>query len=172
MLHKVRPTKLRVERFTHDTQSWDDFVRLQSGWTHFHLFEWKNVVEGVFGHECIYLAARGSNGLLAGVLPLVRVRSKMFGHFLVSMPFVNYGGPLGTTNAVQELVDHALRLANESDTDLLELRSRQDLSIPMTVSHRKVTVVLDLPRSDHTLLWANLKAKTRSQVRRPQKEGA
>ncbi|MCH7490997.1 MAG: FemAB family PEP-CTERM system-associated protein [Gemmatimonadetes bacterium] len=163
--------RLRVERYAGDAETWNDFVRLQGGWTHFHLFEWKNVIESVFGHECIYLAAFGGDGLLAGVLPLVRVRSRVFGHYLVSMPFVNYGGPLGDTGAVRELVDHAVRLANETDVDLLELRSRHRLDIPMDVSHRKITVLLDLPRDDHTLLWDNLKAKLRSQIRRPQKEG-
>ena len=58
----------------------------------------------MFGHECIYLAARDQTGQLAGVLPLVRVKSLLFGHYLVSMPFVNYGGPLGDDVAVGALL--------------------------------------------------------------------
>jgi lipid II:glycine glycyltransferase (peptidoglycan interpeptide bridge formation enzyme) len=41
----------------------------------------------------------------------------------------------------------------------------------MPVSHRKITVVLDMPKSDPDALWKSLDAKVRSQVRRPQKDG-
>ena len=54
---------------------WDAFARRQAGFTHFHLHGWKRVMEQALGHETIYLAARGESGALAGILPLVRVRS-------------------------------------------------------------------------------------------------
>jgi FemAB-related protein (PEP-CTERM system-associated) len=124
----------------------------------------------VFGHECIYLAAR-ENGQLAGVLPLVRVKSLFFGHYLVSMPFVNYGGPLGMDTAVIALVSHAANLARRNNAKLLELRSRTALPVTLPVSHRKITVLLELPSGDVDSLWKRLDPKVRSQVRRPQKEG-
>ena len=55
---------LRVEPFVGDSAQWDSFVQASPGWTHFHLLGWKEVVERVFGHECVYLAARGANGRL------------------------------------------------------------------------------------------------------------
>jgi FemAB-related protein (PEP-CTERM system-associated) len=104
------------------------------------------------------------------VLPLVRVKSVMFGHYLVSMPFLNYGGPLGGDCAITALASHAADLAARDGVRLLELRSRVPLPVSLPVSHRKITVLLDLP-SDAALLWKHLDAKVRSQVRRPQKEG-
>jgi FemAB-related protein (PEP-CTERM system-associated) len=148
---------------------WDAFVREQTGWTHFHLHGWKDVIERALGHECLYLAA-GEGPVPGGVLPLVRVRSALFGHFLVSMPFVNYGGPLGNTEAVRALASHAADLARRDGVKLLELRSRIPLPIDLAASHRKITVVLDLP-SDPSVLWHALGSKLRSQVKRPQKEG-
>ncbi len=148
---------------------WDDFVRRQPGWTHCHLAGWKDVMERALGHECPWLAVR-ENGALAGVLPLVRVRSAIFGHYLVSMPFLNYGGPLGSEAAVRALAAEAVRLARASGAGLLELRSRQSLPLELTVSHRKITVVLDLPEGPDALM-KSFPAKLRSQVRRPQKEG-
>lgn len=127
-------------------------------------------MERVFGHECIYLAAYDDAGALAGVLPLVRVKSVLFGHFLISMPFLNYGGPLGSADAVVALVAHASAIARKSHVKLLELRSRVPLPIDLPVSHRKLTVLLDLPNSEPALM-KQLDAKLRSQVRRPQKEG-
>jgi len=161
---------LRIER-CEDGSSWDEFVRSRSGWTHFHLYGWKGVVERVFGHECIYLTQIGSDNTIEGALPLVRVKSMLFGHFLVSMPFVNYGGPIGTPDAVANLADHAARLAADDGADLLELRARHDLCLELPVSHRKITVVLDLPKGDPEPLWKGFKPKLRSQIRRPRKEG-
>jgi FemAB-related protein (PEP-CTERM system-associated) len=161
---------MRVTHFTDADATWDAFVRSAPGWTHFHLIGWKHVITRVFGHECIYLAAHDDTGSLAGVLPPVRVKSVVFGHFLVSMPFLNYGGPLGSADAVRALVAEASGIAARDGARLLELRSRTPLPIELPVSHRKVTVVLDLP-ADPAILWKALDAKVRSQVRRPQKEG-
>jgi len=161
---------IRVSQYTRDGGDWDAFVREQPRWTHFHLHGWRAVLERVFGHECIYLEAREPGGALVGVLPLVRVRSLLFGHYLVSMPFVNYGGPLGTPAGISALVDETTRLAARDRVRLLELRSREPLPTELAVSHRKITALLDLPGSAEEL-WRSLPAKVRSQIRRPQKEG-
>ena len=160
-----------VELYRGRSEEWDAFVRGCDGWTHFHLSGWRKVMEQVFGHECPYLLARDANGTIEAVLPLVRVRSRLFGHYLVSMPFLNYGGPLGSSAGIQRLVEQAVEKARPDSAKLLELRSRQALPIDLPASHRKITVVLDLPEGDAAPLWDSLKAKVRSQVRRPQKEG-
>jgi FemAB-related protein (PEP-CTERM system-associated) len=104
------------------------------------------------------------------VLPLVRVKSIVFGHYLVSMPFLNYGGPLGSADGIRAVVAEAARIASLDDVKLLELRSRAELPIDLPVSHRKLTVLLDLlPNAD--AMMKSLPAKLRSQVKRPMKEG-
>ncbi|MEO8716291.1 MAG: FemAB family XrtA/PEP-CTERM system-associated protein [Acetobacteraceae bacterium] len=160
---------MRVLPFTGPAAAWDQFVRSMQGHTHFHLHGWKTVLERSFGHECLYLAAE-QDGVLAGVLPLVRVKSRLFGHFLVSMPFLNYGGPLGSDEAVGALAARAVQIADRDRAKLLEFRSRFELPIEMAVSHRKVTVLLDLP-GDGDALWKAFPSKRRGQVRRPMKEG-
>lgn len=120
------------------------------------------------------------NGDLVGVLPLVWVRSRLFGAHLVSMPFLNYGGPLGSEEARRMLARRALLEAQEGRADLLELREREgasggqhlDMLEPeLTITGRKITVVLPLP-DDPDVLWKDgLRSKVRSQVRRPMKEG-
>lgn len=161
---------IRVSRFTGTASEWNQFVRAQSDWTHFHLYGWRSVFEAVFQHECIYLEARDDIGALVGVLPLVRVRSLVFGHYLVSMPFLNYGGPLGSEAAVRALCAEGIALAAHDHVRLLEFRSRKPIPTELPVSHRKITVLLELPSSEQEL-WRSLPAKVRSQVRRPQKEG-
>ena len=161
---------IRVEKFTGLDDEWDTFAAAQSGYTHFHRLRWRGVIERTFGHECVYLAARTGEGELIGVLPLVRVRSVVFGHYLVSMPFLNYGGPLGTDAGISALVDEAVELARGDRVKLLEMRSSIPLRIGLPVSHRKITVLLDLPDTPEALL-KRFDAKLRSQIRRPQKEG-
>lgn len=162
---------LRVGPFRGSREDWDAFVQSQPGWTHFHRYGWKRVIERVFGHDTEYVCARRPGGALAGVLPLVRVRSFVFGDYLVSMPFLNYGGPLGEDDAVSELSRWARNEARKRGAELLELRSRQPLETDLEPSHRKIAVLLDLPDGDPEILWDDLKSKVRSQVRRPRKEG-
>lgn len=162
---------LEITRCVAPRDEWDSFVRAQPHWTAYHLSAWQRVCAEVLGHETIYLEARNpATSALHGVLPLVRVKSLVFGHFLVSIPFVNYGGPLGSDQAVQSLVQHATMMATRDRVDLLELRSRVALPIDLAVSHRKVSVLLDLPSSVDAL-FKSFPGKLRSQVRRPQKEG-
>lgn len=164
---------LRVEEFRGAAADWDAFVRGQRGWTHYHLHGWGRVIREVHGHPCLRLAARDEDDRLAGVLPLVRVKSPLFGHFLVSMPYLNYGGPLGEAAAVRDLTRAAGHLARGEDADLLELRSRVELPVELPASHRKVGVLLDLPESgDPEELWEGFDSGVRNQVRKPKKKGA
>jgi FemAB-related protein (PEP-CTERM system-associated) len=122
-----------------------------------------------FGHPWHGLVATDPGGLV-GVLPMVRVRSRLFGDYLMSMPFINCGGPVGTPEARTGLAVAARHLAEQLGVGLLELRNREPLEAGLVRSDRKITVTLDLPPSPETL-WEGLKAKLRSQVRRPMKEG-
>jgi len=150
---------------------WDTFVRQQDGWTFCHLSAWHGLIRTLFGHECLYMVARSDDDSIAAVLPLVRVKSAVFGHYVVSMPFLNYGGPLGTPEAMRALADHAVNVATDGNVRLLQLRSRLAVPCELEASHHKITVTLDLP-ADAGALWKGFDAKVRSQVRRPQKEGA
>jgi FemAB-related protein (PEP-CTERM system-associated) len=161
---------LTVAPYDGESAAWDALVRASAGWSHFHLWGWKPVIERTHRHPCVYLAAH-QGGALAGVLPLVRVRSRLFGHYLVSMPFLNYGGPLGSADAVRALTAEAVAMAGRDGVKLLELRSREPLPVDLPVSHRKITVILDLLPGDPDGVFARFPAKLRSQVRRPAKEG-
>jgi serine/alanine adding enzyme len=135
-----------------------------------HQYAWKQIMKDVLGHESLYLTATDDGGALRGVLPLVRVRS-VLGHYLISLPFLNDGGPLGDQAAQKTLVEHAVAEARRSGADLLELRARADVPGPVDRAQRKICVRLPLPLSVEELWKTTLRAKLRSQVRRPTKEG-
>jgi serine/alanine adding enzyme len=165
-----------VAPYAGSADAWDAFVRCersQNAYTHCHLYGWRTVMQQSLGHDAPYLAATDdATGAIHGVLPLVRVKSALFGHFLVSVPFLNYGGPIGTQEAVRALLTYSARLADIERAKILELRSRQDLgdALGFNVSHRKLTVLMDSGGGSDAL-WTRLPSKVRSQIRRPQKDG-
>ena len=160
-----------VERFDGSAHEWNAFASRAEDSTFCHLYGWRDVMGEVLGHESIYLGARDSSGTLRGVLPLVRVRSLVFGHYLVSLPFLNYGGPLGDRDAQRALAMSAREEAMRSGADLLELRTRHEVESTLTRRDRKVTVLLPLPATVDELFSKQFSAKLRSQIRKPQKEG-
>src|SRR5882762_6958366 len=152
------------------TRSWDGFVSRAEGSSFCHLAGWRDIMSDVLGAECLYRVATNGGGEWEGVLPLVRVKSRIFGHYLVSLPFLNYGGPLGSQAAQDRLVQEAVTEAARTRADLLELRTRDPGGFDLPVSSRKITVLLPLP-SDPETLFTRFPAKLRSQIRRPMKEG-
>ena len=155
---------------TSSASEWDRFVSAAPDSTFCHLHGWQSVMTDVLRHESIHLAARDAHGDIRGVLPLVRVRG-VLGHYLISLPFMNDGGPVGTEDACALLAAHALAEARQSGAGVLELRSRRAVPGDLQTSYRKVAVHLPLPDTVEALWATTFKAKLRSQVRRPAKEG-
>ena len=159
-----------VERFAGTDAEWDTFVTATPRATFCHLAAWRSIMRDVFGHDSAYLAVRTDDGALRGVLPLIEVRSRIFGSYLVSMPFLNDGGPLGDASACEALLAAAGEEASQRDVDLLEIRTRHAMRSELSVSERKITSLLDLPATPDEL-WKRFPSKLRSQIRRPQKDG-
>jgi FemAB-related protein (PEP-CTERM system-associated) len=102
---------------------WDAFVEDCPQATFFHRAGWQAVLSQVFRHQTHFLFAE-IDGRIAGVLPLARVKSLLFGHSLVGLPFAVYGGAVGThPEAVDALERHAQELARTLGVDHLELRN-------------------------------------------------
>lgn len=161
---------LTLVPFIGPDSQWDDFVAGSPDATFCHLAAWRVIMGDVLGHECLFQVARDDRGAWAGVLPLIRVKSAVFGHYLVSMPFLNYGGPVGTSAAKSALRAWAVEEARASRANMVELRSRACQDPDLAPSPPKVTVLLSLPPGVDDL-WQGLAPKVRSQIRRPQKEG-
>jgi FemAB-related protein (PEP-CTERM system-associated) len=153
-----------------DGAEWNAFVAGALESTFCHLAGWREIMTEVMGHECLFAYSSDPSGAMCGVLPLVRVKSALFGHYLVSMPFLNAGGPLGTPDARQELGVWALAEAERSGADLLELRAQSAVPGSLHQSNRKITVQMDLPAAAEAQ-WRAFPSKLRSQIRRSQKEG-
>ena len=106
-----------------DTQRWERFVMACPQATFFHRIGWRELQADLFHHRPHYLLAE-RHGVVVGVLPLVQVKSLLFGHALTSLPFAVYGGVAAAdAEAEQALRRQAVELARELGVDHLELRS-------------------------------------------------
>lgn len=107
-----------------DRERWRAFVERCPEATFFHRIEWKDVMEEAFHHRTHYLVAECA-GELVGILPLAEVKSVLFGHSLVSLPFCVYGGSATLDpHAARALHGAARGLAQELRVSHLELRDR------------------------------------------------
>ena len=123
----ARPTvsAIEVRRLEEPmVNAWNDYVQAHLEGTFFHLAQWRDVLGRAFGHPSYHLCAIDSGGV-RGVLPLVHVRSLLFGNALTSTPCCVYGGALADTDEIASLLeDKAAALAEGLGVDYLELRNR------------------------------------------------
>jgi FemAB-related protein (PEP-CTERM system-associated) len=158
-----------------DYARWDRFVSECSEATFFHRAGWKRVIEEAFGHRTYFLYAE-ADGRIEGVLPLAEIKSVLFGHKLVSLPFCVYGGIAAETRRAAIALDEAAQaLANLRCVDLLEYRSveqrcpawqHQELYVTFrkTMHADLERNMLDIPRKQRAMVRKGIKAGLVSEV--------
>jgi len=150
---------------------WDAFVETFGSATAYHRHGWKTVIGKSFGHECPYLAAIDEEGAWQGILPLAHMHSMVFGNFLVSLPFVNYGGLLCRSSAAATLLlAEAERTRRSHGASHVELRHIEPGPEGLPTKRHKVTMVLELLATPDDQ-WRGFDSKLRNQVRKAQKSG-
>ena len=104
--------------------AWDAFVAAMPDGSFFHRAAWARVIEAAFGHRCHYVLAE-QDGAITGVLPLVHLRTRLFGNTLVSTPFCVYGGPLAADHqTTAALESYAADLRERLGASAVEFRDR------------------------------------------------
>ena len=165
----ARPA-LKVEAYGTAPPGWDGFVESDREGTFCHLSAWGEVFRTSLRLEPLYAVA-SSGGEVAGVLPLIRMPRLPLGRALVSMPYLNYGGPLGSPSASSALLEWTIGEAGKAGIRSVEIRSRSTPATPLSAGREKVAVLLELPEDSKELFDKRLPSKVRSQIRRPLKEG-
>ena len=158
-----------------DADRWEAFVQRCPDATFFHRIGWREVIEDVFRRRSHYLIAE-RRGEVVGVLPLAEVKSRLFGHALVSLPFCVYGGPAANDpESDRALIDAAVTLAQSLRVEHLELRNRtakcagwprQDLYVTFRKGlARDVEANLAaIPRKQRAMVRKGIKSGLRSEL--------
>lgn len=130
-----------------------------------------------------------------GILPLVHLKHFFFGNSLISIPFFDIGGILaGDEKTEKALLSEVIKLGQELKVESIELRHIEPLSwlnesskledqnsnsshmsydlsaLSCVTKSHKVRMLLNLPESSE-ILMKSFKAKLRSQIKKPLKEG-
>jgi FemAB-related protein (PEP-CTERM system-associated) len=157
-----------------DRDDWEQFVAACGDAAGYHAWDWQRVFENAFGHRCIYLIARhpsttlGASGAVAGVLPLVQIKSRLFGNTLTSLPFLNYGGVMAAgPDAGAALVARARSEAAARRCDHVELRHVAAQFPNLPSKQHKVSMRLPLAPN----MFDALDRKVRNQIRKAEKSG-
>jgi FemAB-related protein (PEP-CTERM system-associated) len=153
-----------------ESGAWDDYVHGHAEATGYHRWAWRRVFENALSHRTHYLIATRDRATV-GVLPLVEVRSWLFGRALSSLPYVNYGGLLATdADASEALLNTATELAESRRLNFIVLRHLRRQLPQLPVRAHKVTMFLDLASAVDEM-WTRLDKKVRNQIRKAEKSG-
>lgn len=154
-----------------DRHRWDAYVLASPASYCYHLAGWKDVIEKSFGHRAFYLLAEDSEKKVKGILPLIQLKSTIFGNFIVSLPYFNYGGICADNDEVRLLLlKEAIAVGNRAKVDHIEFRHTQHIGNGLHEKTSKVSMTLCLPEHAQTL-WESFPSKLRSQIKKPMKEG-
>lgn len=163
--------EITTHLYNEDGSAWDAFVTSHQDSTNYHQYGWRKVVEKSFGHRTMYLAATNRRNEICGILPFVQMKSRLFGSFLVSLPFFNYGGLLISDDSAAALLLNASRkMLSGTGVDHIELRHLKRFDEVMATKQHKVTMILDLKKNEEDQ-WSGLDAKVRNQIRKAEKSG-
>jgi FemAB-related protein (PEP-CTERM system-associated) len=165
-------TSIRIAE-SQDRNAWDHYVSGHARGLAYHYFAWKEAVEIAYGFQGYYLMAE-KNARLVGVLPLVHHHPPFVPGSLVSIPYCDAAGPLADSVDIEKLlVLKAMECSRNARAKGVSIRSIQQFAgVPpdLTVNSEKARMILNLPGSSDELL-ASLKAKVRSQVKKPIRDG-
>lgn len=160
-----------------DLARWDAFVLSNPEASFFHRAGWQIVIEKAFGHKTWFFYAE-LNGEIIGVLPLAQIKSFLFGHSLIALPFCVYGGIATSSDIAREALNQeAQKLAASLKVGHLEYRNyREQASHPdwvtkdLYVTFRKEISadeeqnMLAIPRKQRAMVRKGIKAGLQSEI--------
>lgn len=105
-----------------DCLNWDQYIENNTKASVFHLSAWGRSVHKSMKHNLYYLYAEKED-TICGILPLIHIKSKLFGNSLVSVPFSVGGGPLyDDLEALNALDEEAIKIAENLGVEVMEYR--------------------------------------------------
>lgn len=145
-------------------QDWFEYLQHHAH-TPYHQAQWQVLIQKEFDHESLILIAYNQVGEIIGGLPLTIFSSKLFGRFAVSIPYINYGGPISAyKNINQALIHHSKTLLGQFNLSHIEIRSIQ-AELYSVYTAKKASMILQLPETD-AALEKELGSKLRAQYKK------
>ncbi len=168
-LEKINLKSIAIKQLDKNSTEWDQYVKQNIAASIYHLSQWKKLINDTFGHASVYLYATNENNKIVGILPITHLKSKLFGSFMVSVPYFNYGGAVADHPEIEKrLLEAAAIHAKKENISNIEYRD-DILREGLPVKTEKINMILTLPSSKKQL-WDSFTPKLRAQIKRPQQE--
>jgi len=160
---------MKLIEYTDDyKKAWTEYVDNASNPVASHHIGWLNVMQKGLGHRPRYLLAL-ENDRVKGVLPLVIVKTWWQARYIISLPWIDYGGICADDHETEKLLlDKAGHIAKSEKAQFIELRSVTAGDNDLILRQDKVTFLLEL-QNDPEVIWKSFNAKLRNQIRKSQK---
>ncbi len=157
-----------------DQEIWDYYVFNNSYASPYHLYGWNSAIYQAYRHKNYFFLAKDHSNSIVGVLPFTCIKMPWGKQSFVSLPYCDFGGPLGNSSIQEVLVQECRKFAEKIGIPDIELRCASERKFLNNQCFRvftdKVRMLLYLPGSSE-ILWKSFKSKLRSQIRRSKKEG-
>ncbi|EED33947.1 conserved hypothetical protein [gamma proteobacterium NOR5-3] len=152
-----------------DAVRWDAYVNAHSQGTPYHLWSYKQALEGSYRLRTVYCVAEDDKQNLVGVLPCAQLPHPLGRGSLCALPYCDRGDALSNDPLIGEtLLTHVL----ETATRPMEVRASDTAAVPDVTLRpgQKARLLLELPSTPEELL-AGFKSKHRSQINKAKKNG-
>lgn len=114
--------RVKALEISGDCKSWDHYVNKNDKASVFHSSAWGRSVYNSMKHDLYYLYAENDENI-CGILPLIHIKSKLFGNSLVSVAFTVGGGPLyDDLETLNALDAEAMKIADKLGVVVMEYR--------------------------------------------------
>ena len=141
------------------------FLESSQDSTFYHRIEWINIIKNSFSHRSYYLIVLADNEI-KGVLPLIHIKSLLFGSMLCSMPFLNYAGIIADNKNIEKcLINESIKIKKEVKAKYIELRNKKKSSFDLTGKTHKISMMVELENNPENL-WNRFSSKHRTNIRK------
>ena len=135
-----------------------------------HQFAWRGFIAQTFDLEPVYWIAR-EGSQVAGIAPFFMRNHIGLGRRLTSVPYLNTGGILTTSDTVRDAMWAVIQKdAAARGVDSIELRSRTSPLPGFALREGRSVSVIPLPASEDEA-WDNLRSSARNRIRKAQTAG-
>jgi len=154
-----------------DPKKWDEVIIYSQEGTFGHLSGWTKVYE-LYGYKPYNIAAVDGSDTIKGVLRFFLTRDIFGKKFLISNPFISYGGICAYDNETKNaLISKAKEIALENRVQYFEVRQLAHASNALPAKKDFVTLLLRLEKCEE-FIWKNsLETAVRNQIRKAIKLG-
>ena len=148
-----------------DSTAWDEYVNAHPQSTFSHRWHWSSVLVNSFAVSPRYCLALHRSKIV-GVLPSVLMKSLLFGRYLISLPWLDYGGVLAdSTEIARSLISYAIAIAENEKCRFVELRAVRQVHPELLSKTQKYSFLLDLTGTEEEV-WKSIDSKAKNQVRK------